>query len=347
MSSYRQLRSNLYVEYDAPVFLADGFFTTLVDFSLAYGINDNKLLSNTAIFYEDLKSGGSFCSANQYIQLIRNVNQYLYNIDGLELEVGKFSVNQLYIPLANLVSHCQSLDEAIGTIKKFYLFINPLLSLHVISDNDFYYLLLTERFSLSESSKFVFKSMLSSLSELLSLFGGEIIQSRFYLSESEPDECSNLYKRLGMDITFSSSFNVMVIPRMQVASSDKHTSAIAYKRYLSECEAISKKIILPPSLIEHIHEFVIKNCGENNISLEACAKYLSLSRSALKRKLSKNSITYQAILDESRSLLSIKQLYLDELTVDETAHNLGFNDKTNFRRSFKRWTKKIPSDFRR
>jgi len=51
-------------------------------------------------------------------------------------------------------------------------------------------------------------------------------------------------------------------------------------------------------------------------------------------------------LDEVRYRLALEYLHNTHLATDEIAHLLGFNNATNFRRAFKRWSSMTPSEVR-
>lgn len=52
-------------------------------------------------------------------------------------------------------------------------------------------------------------------------------------------------------------------------------------------------------------------------------------------------------LDELRAQIALKYLRTTELANEEIALALGFSDATNFRRAFRRWTNRTPSEIRR
>ncbi len=58
------------------------------------------------------------------------------------------------------------------------------------------------------------------------------------------------------------------------------------------------------------------------------------------------STTYQQVLDDVRKRLALQYLTTTQLPLYEIALLLGFNDSSNFRRAFRKWTGKLPSDYR-
>lgn len=77
------------------------------------------------------------------------------------------------------------------------------------------------------------------------------------------------------------------------------------------------------------------------------AEQLGMSRRTLFRRLKEEGVTYQEIQDEIRQTLAMEYLEATRLPVEEIAYRVGFSDCSNFRKAFKRWTGKNPTDFRR
>ena len=55
---------------------------------------------------------------------------------------------------------------------------------------------------------------------------------------------------------------------------------------------------------------------------------------------------HQQVLDDVRKRLALQYLATTQLPLYEIALLLGFNDSSNFRRAFRKWTGKLPSDYR-
>lgn len=76
------------------------------------------------------------------------------------------------------------------------------------------------------------------------------------------------------------------------------------------------------------------------------AARLGLSLRTLHRRLTEEGQHYQGIVDEVRSALAIELLRNTTLSVEEVASRVGFTDRSNFRKAFRRWTGQSPARFR-
>ena len=81
-------------------------------------------------------------------------------------------------------------------------------------------------------------------------------------------------------------------------------------------------------------------------TLAAIAKLIEVSDRSLRRQLREQGISFRGLLDELRMQLALKYLRTTRLANEDIALALGFSDATNFRRAFRRWTNKSPSEIR-
>jgi AraC-like DNA-binding protein len=84
----------------------------------------------------------------------------------------------------------------------------------------------------------------------------------------------------------------------------------------------------------------------NPPTLAAIAKVLEVSDRSLRRQLREQGISFRGLLDELRMQIALKYLRTTKLANEDIALALGFSDATNFRRAFRRWTNKSPSEIR-
>ena len=76
------------------------------------------------------------------------------------------------------------------------------------------------------------------------------------------------------------------------------------------------------------------------------ASQLGLSVRTFHRRLSDDQLSYQSIVDEMRRSLATELLENTHMSIDQVAERIGFADATSFRKAFKKWTDRSPTDFR-
>jgi AraC-like DNA-binding protein len=70
-----------------------------------------------------------------------------------------------------------------------------------------------------------------------------------------------------------------------------------------------------------------------------------MSERSLYRKLNLENSSYKSIYDDVRKSLTEDYLTETNLSINQIAELLGFNDASNFRRVFKRWFGMSPSQY--
>lgn len=76
------------------------------------------------------------------------------------------------------------------------------------------------------------------------------------------------------------------------------------------------------------------------------AKELGMSLRNMQRKLKDKGSNYKEILEDTRKHLAQSYLKQVHLSLGEVSYLIGFSDRSNFNRAFKRWTKLTPRDYR-
>jgi AraC-like DNA-binding protein len=74
------------------------------------------------------------------------------------------------------------------------------------------------------------------------------------------------------------------------------------------------------------------------VSIDAIAGTLGLSRQTLFRRLRSDGVTFEQVLDELRHKLALNYLGVNKASVKQTARLVGYSDPSAFSRAFKRWT---------
>ncbi|MBY8829904.1 AraC family transcriptional regulator [Hephaestia mangrovi] len=82
-------------------------------------------------------------------------------------------------------------------------------------------------------------------------------------------------------------------------------------------------------------------------SMQAIANQLGMTERTLRRRLTAESSSYGAIIDDVRRKLALEYLQATRMSVDDVAWRVGFSDGANLRRAIRRWTGKTISEIRR
>jgi len=321
-----------------------GFISCLVDNALHYGIQEHQLLQGSGIFYEGLSKPETHYCVDQIIRIVQNIENKVPLKNNIAIDTGSNLYNQLSIPLDLVSKNSQNLSQAIGHILDFQRQISPFFSLSEFSDGDYYFLFLNARSGLDNTENFLAIVYLKCILSLIKLNSPDT-QCFIHLKGGEHEYDLSLFEDLCPDLSFSSPFYVISLEQSQLKASNTQRSPLAYERYLQDSLRISQKHVLPQYFTQVVFELVLKSMHQEQ-KLDFYADIMQMSPASFKRRLKKNGVNFQKLLDEARMLISLKLLYIDQLPNDEIAYQLNFSDSKNFRRYFKRCTGMLPSEFK-
>jgi AraC-like DNA-binding protein len=106
---------------------------------------------------------------------------------------------------------------------------------------------------------------------------------------------------------------------------------------VQQCEAELARLGYVESVVERVRNLLIRG-ADGYPGLDEVARELHCSARTLKRKLADYGTTFSALLDEIRLRDAMRLLEGTTLSIDEIAARIGYTDRANFSRAFKRWT---------
>jgi AraC-like DNA-binding protein len=102
----------------------------------------------------------------------------------------------------------------------------------------------------------------------------------------------------------------------------------------------------PASTSSAIKSLVTIDLPNGMPSFIQVATQLHMSESSLRRRLQRESTSYQALKDEVRCEVAIDRLLRDDAKIADVAEYLGFTEPSSFVRSFKSWTGQTPRAYK-
>ncbi|MEH6625142.1 MAG: AraC family transcriptional regulator [Motiliproteus sp.] len=101
------------------------------------------------------------------------------------------------------------------------------------------------------------------------------------------------------------------------------------------------------SLKSRVESIIGRDFSREMPSAEAVACSLNMSVTTMRRRLLSEETSFQKIKDECRREAATNYLSCPELSNNDVAELMGFDETSAFFRSFKKWTGMTPGDFRR
>jgi AraC-like DNA-binding protein len=111
------------------------------------------------------------------------------------------------------------------------------------------------------------------------------------------------------------------------------------------CESMIQKAGGSSPLQRDLRAYMLGNTGRRTTAEDAAAA-VGLAKRTLFRRLQTEGISFQTLLDQTRSSLAREYLESTRLGTVEIADRCGYGDEANFRKAFQRWQGISPSQWR-
>jgi len=313
----------------------------LIDLYLMRGINQHKLLKGTGLFYEDISQGEIKISPLQLFKLIEN-SQKLLNSHDMSFLLGRRFFPGNLGAISNVLLNAQNLSDMLKIIMRFQPLLFPLMFIQQKQYKNKTHLIINHALGEFNNKHCIFMAELfcSILVSVIKLRFGQDFPIEFKFPYSQPVHIEEYQVNLGENLQFDQHIFMIGIENKYLNKPLEDSSKTLKFLYLSQCK---KQRIKQIGFIQHILIYLDKN---NNATLEQSATYLKISPATFKRKLKLHNTSFQKLLDLVKKQTAIYQITIEGSNNINVSQTLKFNDTTNFRRAFKRWTGITPNTLR-
>jgi len=171
------------------------------------------------------------------------------------------------------------------------------------------------------------------------------IQAHF--SHPPPEDVAPYREYFGAPIHFDQESNAYVFPSVAMQLPLQNADPELVNMLDVQATRMLSERRTTPKLRHRVRELLHHELADGVPTAERIAERLKMSTRTLRRRLSAEGTSHQALLDELRKDLSLGYLEDNGLSLDEIALRLGFSDGTSFHRAFRRWFQKTPAEHQR
>ena len=165
------------------------------------------------------------------------------------------------------------------------------------------------------------------------------------LTYPQPEDLTAYNARFQCPMSFNQPRNLVFFDIKHINDPISLANESVFKLCEQQCQLLVSRLEGHNPLSSKIRSALVEKPGEFP-TLGVMAGRLNMGSRTLRRRLVKESLTYQQILDDTRKDLAIQYLEHTSLAPKEIGFLLGYTCVNNFRRAFKGWTGKKLSDFR-
>ncbi len=305
------------------------------------------LLVGTQISAEQLTSDTSLLTAAQQIQIIRNSLRILGD-HGVGLRVGKRLTPPTHGALGFLANSSPDLDTVINAFQEFLPLRMSFVRLIVETDEQW----LRCHFKVVlQAEEPIYRIIIEALSLALMsiiefILGRPLSDGCLHVTYPAP-QYSELYDEfISCPVSFSASDNELLIPLALRYTPNATANHENYDLALQQCQAMFNQLPQERESTRHRVQAYMLTHPPEQISEEGVAASMFITKRTLARRLEQEGCSYRQLRDEIFTSLAERYLRDSALSVEAIAGLLGYHDSANFRRAFKRWLNKTPSQYR-
>jgi AraC-like DNA-binding protein len=261
---------------------------------------------------------------------------------GSAIEPGSFNV------VAYTLVSCNSLREAIGNLQRFQRLVSDGARMQLVEQDGLAWLVYHSVEASLPFSPFQVEAVLACGVRLGQwIMGPHFAPQRVCLAHAAISPLAAYCASLGCEPEFNSAFSGIGLPLssldMPLPARNPEICRLheeLARKQLSSLEASANIKLRVSAVLQQL-------LAQGMASKEQVAALMGMSPRTLQQRLADEGSSFAALLDELRHRLSLKYLADPMLSTGQIAVLLNFSDASAFYRAFRRWTGRVPGDFRR
>ncbi|MCF2946829.1 AraC family transcriptional regulator [Paraglaciecola aquimarina] len=311
---------------------------SVLDFSHSRQVNKDKLLRGTGIFSQDLISDKKL-SSQQLLKLLNNAQDLTPGNDSAFL-LGNRLFPSNYGAISNALMHSRNLSDMLNVLAVLRSQICPFFSANAYTTAHRHYLLITDTVGCKNQLQFLCELYFSALVSATKLIFGQRIPFQFDFPFARPKYIQEYEVHLGHRLNFSQPMLSISFDKKCLSTPNQHSSENLKWHAIKQ----AKHLPMPKQgFLEAVRRHLT---AQHNMGLQHIADLFDMSPATFKRKLKQHGVSFQQLQDELGKQQALFLLQIQQLSNEQSANLMHFNDISNFRRSVKRWTGLTPSQLR-
>lgn len=306
------------------------------------------LLKGTDFEPEDIEFERRELSCEDQYQIISNALQLVKGA-GLGLRVGEQAELSMHGMLGLAAMTSATLHEALVMFAKYHYLRAPFFSMRLVpKDADLMIVMENVDELPVPVAGFLLESYAAMMQSMIEyILGRTVPEARLLLPQFMLKNWPLYQEYFHCPIESAGDHTIRyIIPLSLVNSPCLTRDDTLHKRAEDGCKNLLENIDGQATFRGKVEELFAVGNG-TFLTQEECAQLLHVSSRTLIRKLKKEGVSYQGLLEEKQKALAVNLLDETSVTIEAIALNLGYEHASNFRRAFKRWFGMTPSQYRK
>lgn len=166
------------------------------------------------------------------------------------------------------------------------------------------------------------------------------------MTHDKPAHADELEQLLQCPISFGCTRNAMQIAPEWLLRPFENMSRYVFGIFADKADALLAELEREDSIRARVEAGLMPGLHKGEVSIDAIATELGMSRATLYRRLKQEGTTFAEIADELRCRMATDYLVARKVSVNEAAYLVGFSEASSFVRAFRRWTGQTPAEYR-
>jgi AraC-like DNA-binding protein len=320
------------------------YVVILIDLARQRGVDAADLLAGTSLSEAGLGTMGARVNDEDFTRIVTSA--YLLTGDrALGLHLGKRLNLSAHATVGQAFMTCENLEQVLNFFLKYYRILAPGLDLryeqrggrcwltpHTVWDDQ----------RIEFSHELLFGALVHSMQLLIN---EPELQFRLELPYPEPDYVDEYLELFGEELYFGCKQGRISFDEHWLDAPLPSSNPALLALYEQECQRLLADLEEDDSLTERTLQLLRKLEGHYP-QMPRVADMLNCSPRTYRRRLATEDVSYQQLLDQVRTEHATHYLTSTRLPLASIAFMVGFNDVSNFRRAYIKWTGQTPRETR-
>ncbi|WP_300521701.1 AraC family transcriptional regulator [Alcanivorax sp.] len=310
------------------------------------GFSDADIFSGTRLAWQELLSEHRYLSLEQLSRLIRRA-LLLTAEPWIGLKIGANTPVSAHGALGYAVVSAPDMRTLLSVVARFVGVRLQLVQLKFEERDGWGQLRLHENVDLGDCREFLLGALLGTYFQMTDAVStGRTRDARVQLPFPRPLWAEHYERLLGCSVNFDADGFLVEMPPEQLASPCLTADPAMHRNAIRDCEHQLKQLEKGGPFSQQV-SMVLLDCQGELPSLEVMAEKFAMSTRTLIRKLKAEDTRYQQLLDDVRSEQAAWLLTETGMPIERIAERLGYQDTSNFSRTFRRWFQMTPLAMRK
>jgi len=316
----------------------------LIDMAQSQGCDQRALLEGTTLAEKGVADMGARIRDEDFARLAANALQ-LTGDPALGLKLGLGLNLSAHAVLGQAFMTCRDLGQVMELFLKYYHLLAPALSLEFEVQGKHCILTTVNDpgdIAVEFSYELVYGAVLNTLRGLLNM---PSLQLQVEVPYPEPAHSADYFEIFGDNVHFNCVLGRLSFPRELLDTTLPLSNPALRALYEQECARLLEDLEGEESVAEQSLRLLRKLEGQYP-QMPQIAQMLNFSPRTYRRRLEEEKKSFQELLDQVRAEHATRYLKNTRLPLSSIAYMVGFNDASNFRRAFEKWTGRSPREVR-